>query len=96
MIEVKRLNAVEGRESLRALAEVLVDCVQGGASVSFMAPFSKPEAESFFEKVLREVESGDRILLAAYADGKLWWERFKSRFHGSPINRTVPTSPSFW
>jgi GNAT superfamily N-acetyltransferase len=71
VIEVKRLNAVEGRESLRALAEVLVDCVQGGASVSFMAPFSKPEAESFFEKVLREVESGDRILLAAYADGKL-------------------------
>lgn len=71
MIQVKRLTAEEGRESLGALAEVLVDCVEGGASVSFMAPFSKAEAEAFFEKVIREVESGDRVLLAAHLDGKL-------------------------
>ena len=71
MIEVRRLTAAEGRENLGALAEVLVDCVEGGASVSFMAPFSKAEAERFFEKVVQEVEAGERILLAAYADGKL-------------------------
>ena len=71
MIEVKRLTAEEARESLGALAEVLVDCVEGGASVSFMAPFSKGEAEAFFEKGIREVESGDRILLAAYDGGNL-------------------------
>jgi GNAT superfamily N-acetyltransferase len=50
---------------------VLVDCVEGGASVSFMLPFPKSEAEAFFEEVIRGVASGDRILLAAYADGKL-------------------------
>ncbi len=71
MIEIRRLNAAQGRESLGALAEVLVDCVAGGASVSFMAPFSTAEAERFFEEVIRDVESGNRILLAAYADGKL-------------------------
>jgi len=71
MIEVRRLTAAEGRQNVRALADVLVDCVEGGASVSFMAPLSKAEAEAFFEKVLSEVESGERILLAGYAGGKL-------------------------
>jgi hypothetical protein len=71
MIEVRRLTAAEGRESLGALAEVLVDCVDGGASVSFMAPFSKAAAEKFFEKLLPEVESGSHILLAAYAGSNL-------------------------
>jgi GNAT superfamily N-acetyltransferase len=71
VIEVRRLTALEGRESLGALAEVLIDCVEGGASVSFMAPFSRPAAEKFFDKILHEVESGNRILLAAYAGAKL-------------------------
>jgi len=71
MIEVRRLTAAEGREHLRALADVLVDCVEGGASVSFMSPFSKAEAAAFFDEVVRGVESGDRILLAAFADGRL-------------------------
>ena len=65
------MTAAEGRQNVRALADVLVDCVEGGASVSFMAPLSKAEAEAFFEKVLSEVESGERILLAGYAGGKL-------------------------
>ncbi len=53
------------------LAEVLVDCVEGGASVSFMAPFSRESAESFFTEALEEVERGHRILLAAFLGSKL-------------------------
>jgi GNAT superfamily N-acetyltransferase len=71
MIEIQRLNAVEGRQHLDALADVLVDCVEGGASVSFMPPFPKTDAAAFFRKVLNEVESGDRILLAAFDETKL-------------------------
>ena len=71
MIEVRKLSATEGREHLAALAEVLTDCVEGGASVSFMAPLSKSAAERFFESVLDEVEAGARILLAAFVDEKL-------------------------
>ncbi len=71
MIEIRQLTAEEGRQQIGALAEVLLDCVQGGASVSFMASFSKAEAESFFEKVVEGVERGDRILLAAFLDSKL-------------------------
>ena len=40
--------------------------------MSFMAALSKPEAESFFEHVLNEVEKGNRILLAAFLDSRLW------------------------
>lgn len=71
MIEIRRLNAAEGRQYIGALADVLLDCVAGGASVSFMASLSKAEAEAFFEKVLEGVECGERILLAAFLDSEL-------------------------
>ena len=68
MIPAGQLSAAEGHQHLGALAEVLLDCVEGGASVSFMASLTKGDAESFFEKVLEEVRRGDRILLAAFLD----------------------------
>lgn len=71
MIEVRPLTAAEGRRYLGALAQVLVDCVDGGASVSFMPPFSQADAEGFFDSVLSEVEAQKRILLAAFVDGQL-------------------------
>ena len=71
VIEIRQLSAAEGRRHLSALAEVLHDCVEGGASVSFMAPFSQAAAESFFEKALDGVERGERILLAAFDQSKL-------------------------
>jgi len=71
MVEIRRLTATEARQHLAALAEVLLDCVQGGASVGFMASLTKAEAEAFFEKVIAGVQHGDRILLAAFADSKL-------------------------
>ncbi len=70
-IEIRRLSATEASALLGELAEVLVDCVDGGASVSFMPPFGKPEAEEFFRKIIQGVEAGDRILLAAFLDAKL-------------------------
>jgi GNAT superfamily N-acetyltransferase len=71
MVEIRRLAAEQGRPYLGELTDVLLDCVEGGASVSFMASLSKTEARSFFEKVLEGVQKGDRILLAAFDDSKL-------------------------
>ena len=71
MVEIRRITAAEGHQHLEVLAQVLLDCVEGGASVSFMASLSKAEAESFFEKVLEGVQQGDRILLAAFVDSEL-------------------------
>jgi GNAT superfamily N-acetyltransferase len=71
MVQIRRLSTAEGRQYIGALADVLLDCVEGGASVSFMASLSKLEAEAFFDKVLDGVERGDRILLAAFLDSEL-------------------------
>ena len=70
-IEVLRLGEAEVRAQLDGLASVLVDCVAGGASVSYMAPFSHEQACDAFEAVAGEVEQGRRLLLAAFVNGDL-------------------------
>lgn len=65
-IEVHRLDGAELRGRLDALAEVLHDCVDGGASVSYMAPFSHADARAAFAGFASEVEAGRRLLLAAF------------------------------
>jgi GNAT superfamily N-acetyltransferase len=49
----------------QALAEVLMDCVAGGASVSFMQPLSQARALAFWQGVLAGVVRGERVLLVA-------------------------------
>lgn len=70
-IEIRRLGAAELREELDDLASVLLDCVDGGASVSYMAPFSREDARAVFTAWATEVEEDRRLLLAAYLDGRL-------------------------
>jgi GNAT superfamily N-acetyltransferase len=70
-IEIRRLTSADVHEQLAALASVLEDCVAGGASVSYLAPFSHEDARSVFEGFAAEVEQGRRLLLAAFADGDL-------------------------
>lgn len=47
------------------LADVLVDCVEGGASVSFMWPLARERALSFWRSVADGVQAGERALLVA-------------------------------
>ncbi len=70
-IEIRRLDVTEVRAQLDGLAAVLVDCVAGGASVSYLAPFSHEQARGAFEAVAVEVEQGRRLLLGAFAEGRL-------------------------
>ncbi|CAG9233035.1 GCN5-related N-acetyltransferase [Paraburkholderia tropica] len=65
IIAVRRLGANEAAASLDALADVLMDCVEGGASVSFMAPLARETAQAFWQRVADGVAAGDRILLIA-------------------------------
>ena len=65
-IEVRRLEGAELRAQLDALGDVLADCVAGGASVSYMAPFSREDARGVFEGIAAEVDAGRRLLLAAF------------------------------
>jgi GNAT superfamily N-acetyltransferase len=54
-----------GLEAARALAGVLVDCVEGGASVGFMLPIDHARAEAFWRDQLAGMASGERIVLLA-------------------------------
>jgi GNAT superfamily N-acetyltransferase len=70
-VEIRRLASTDLDEQLDALADVLADCVAGGASVSYMLPFSHADARAAFEGFAAEVERGRRLILAAFADGEL-------------------------
>jgi GNAT superfamily N-acetyltransferase len=71
MIEVERLDAPAAYRHLDALARVLADCVEGGASVGYLAPFSESDARHVFEEILPAVAAGSRVLLAAFDGGDL-------------------------
>jgi GNAT superfamily N-acetyltransferase len=63
-MQIRRLTTVSQPE-LEQLAQVLVDCVEGGASVSFMQPMTTAKALAFWRRVVEGVARGERVLLAA-------------------------------
>ncbi len=65
---VRGIERVEPRDAaavLPALTDILLDCVDGGASVSFMAPLARDRAEAFWRGVLDGAARGERIVLVA-------------------------------
>jgi len=70
-VGVRRLDADEARAHLDGLARVLADCVDGGASVRYMAPFFEEDGRAAFEAVAADIERGGRVLLAAFVDGEV-------------------------
>jgi GNAT superfamily N-acetyltransferase len=64
MPSIRRLHAVDAAQ-IEELAAVLIDCVEGGASVSFMAPLTRDRAFAFWRKVANGVAAGERALLVA-------------------------------
>jgi GNAT superfamily N-acetyltransferase len=63
-VTVRRLLAVTEAQ-VQGLAQVLIDCVEGGASVSFMHPLSVEKAEAFWRRVGEDVARGERALVIA-------------------------------
>lgn len=48
---------------LDELTDVLIDCVEGGASVSFMLPLSRERAAGFWQQVALDIAAATRTLL---------------------------------
>lgn len=63
--DVRSLQKLDERE-LQGLSDVLIDCVEGGASVSFMLPMTRDKALAYWRDVAASVARGERIVLAAY------------------------------
>lgn len=70
-VEIRRLEAPEVRAHLDGLAAVLADCVEGGASVGYLSPFSHEDAKRVYDSYADEVADGRRVVLAAFAAGSL-------------------------
>src|ERR1700733_1386768 len=70
-IQVRTLPQVGDRE-IQQLSDVLIDCVEGGASVSFMLPIARATAVDFWRSVATGVARGERILVIAEdLDGRI-------------------------
>ena len=70
-IEIDMFDAQHAAEAVPQLADVLADCVNGGASVNFMLPYTSGDAATFFNKVVPSIASGETILLAARVGGRI-------------------------
>ncbi|KVA17072.1 acetyltransferase [Burkholderia ubonensis] len=69
---IRRVSGDEVTTYIDVLSDVLIDCVEGGASVSFMLPISRDTAVRFWRQVADGVMRGERILLVAErADGRV-------------------------
>ncbi|QHE93540.1 GNAT family N-acetyltransferase [Pandoraea fibrosis] len=64
-IALQRLDGTQALAAVEALTDVLIDCVEGGASVSFMLPLTRERAAAFWRKVADSVARGERALLVA-------------------------------
>lgn len=64
-VSVRRVGAHEAANCVEALADVLIDCVEGGASVSFMLPLAREKALQFWRGVAEGVARDERVLLIA-------------------------------
>lgn len=68
-LQIRCLEAPLGEREITGLSDVLIDCVAGGASVSFMHPMTRDKAEAFWRGAAASAARGERIVIAA-CDGE--------------------------
>ena len=61
---LRRLHALDDAH-IDGLTDVLIDCVEGGASVSFMHPLTRDRAVAFWRRLAQGVAAGERAVLVA-------------------------------
>lgn len=70
-MKIELLDAAQARLAFDGLCTVLADCVEGGASVGFMAPFTQADAAAYWETVIPAVAEGASLLLVATDAGRV-------------------------
>ncbi len=66
-MRTERLTSLDDA-AVEQLADVLVDCVRGGASVGFLLPFDHERAVTFWRSVAGRIEPEGRTFLVARDD----------------------------
>ncbi|MFK0275914.1 GNAT family N-acetyltransferase [Ensifer sp. NPDC090286] len=70
-IQIRLLDEAQTRDAIPALAEVLSDCVEGGASVGFMQPYPPEAALTYWRGVAEAVAGGETLLMVAEVAGRI-------------------------
>lgn len=68
---IRALSPAEARVRRDELADIFIDSVEGGAQINFVLPMTREKADRWWDKALPSHEAGERIILAAEADGRL-------------------------
>jgi GNAT superfamily N-acetyltransferase len=68
-VTVRRVRPEQAPDCVAGLADLLIDCVEGGASVSFMWPLAREKAIAFWRGVADGVARHERVLLVAEDGG---------------------------
>ncbi len=95
MNAIAELDEGKARDHLDGLACVLHDCVQGGASVSFMWPFPMAEARTFWNGVADALAAKRLKLYAAFENGtpvgtvQLWLDTPCNQRHRGDVRKLL-------
>lgn len=68
---IKMLSPRELDAALPTFIDLLQESVNEGASLGFHAPLGSRDALEYWESLRPQLASGSRVLLAAYADGRI-------------------------
>jgi len=68
-IRVWTVDAPSLEELRPRLGEILIDCVEHGASVGFLAPLSEEDADAYWRRIERAIAEERCVLLVAELDG---------------------------
>lgn len=64
MINIQLTSSIEPH--YQALANLLINSVNGGASIGFTAPLCNTQANAYWQNVAKQLTAGERLLLLAY------------------------------
>jgi GNAT superfamily N-acetyltransferase len=88
--------ATLGEREIRELSDVLIDCVEGGASVGFMHPVARAKATAFWRGVAESAARGERLVLAARdASGtivgtvQVIWAQYENQPHRGDVAKML-------
>lgn len=63
-VRIRQLETMDEAAAAQ-LADVLIDCVDGGASVSFMHPLAQTKARAFWQALAADIAAGAKVLFVA-------------------------------
>jgi acetyltransferase len=68
-MKIEAMTELRSEKDLAELRELLVTCVNGGASIGFLAPLAADEAKAYWQKIAMDLGGGYRLLLVGRDDG---------------------------